>query len=69
MTAQIHKTIPNGAARLTESGLHSSRGDTASQLCKNDVAEPEEVCVSALISFFELLDRWDREAKDHAKTM
>jgi hypothetical protein len=47
----------------------SSRSDVTEPRRERSTAELDDFSVSALIRFFEVLDRWDREAKDNAKTM
>jgi hypothetical protein len=69
MRAHKAKTITRGAAQIAGACLDSSRGGVPEPRCKRDTAGIDDLSVSALISFFEVLDRWDREAKGNGKTL
>ena len=65
-TMQITGTRQNASQRvpatvLSNDQLNAEQIEVAAQGCGLD-----EASVSALISFFEVLDKWDREAKHNA---
>jgi hypothetical protein len=66
-TAQIAETRHSASQRVSESALSNdllSKEQVARQAHKDDF---DDGSVSALISFFEILDRWDREVKRNAE--
>jgi hypothetical protein len=69
MRAHKAKTITDGAAQIAGACFDFSRSGTPEPRCETDTDGLDDSYVAALIRFFEVLDRWDREAKDNAKTM
>lgn len=69
MRAHKAKTISAGATHIAGPCANSSPRGVSESRCERDIAGLDDLSVSALIRFFEVLDRWDREAKDNAKTV
>jgi len=68
---RAHKTKPTSPSTTQIEGafLDASRSGVPELRCERETAEIDDLSVAALISFFETLDRWDREAKGNAKAM
>jgi len=69
MRAHKAKTISPGATQIAGARLDSLRRSVPAPRCERGIAGIDDLSVSALINFFEVLDRWDREVKDNAKTV
>jgi hypothetical protein len=69
MRAHKAKTISPGATQIVGARSGSSRGGVIEARCERDTAGIDDLLVSALIRFFEVLDRWDKEAKGNATTL
>jgi hypothetical protein len=66
-TAQIAETCSSASQRVSESALSNdllSTEQVAREVHREDF---DDTSVSALISFFEVLDRWDQEGKRNAE--
>jgi hypothetical protein len=69
MRAHKTKPISYGATQIVGASSASARGGVIEARCERDTAGIDDLLVSALIRFFEVLDRWDRETKGNAKTL
>ena len=63
------KTTSAEVPQIAGDSADSSRNGVSESRCERDIAGLDDLSVSALLSFFEILDRWDREAKGNAKTV
>ena len=62
MTVSRHDTIPQALeSRQAEAAVCRCADEALAQ--ETPVAKLDEVAISALIRFFQVLDQWDREAK------
>ena len=69
MRAHKAKTISAGVPQIAGDSSDSSRNGVPESRCERDIAGLDDLSVSALVRFFEVLDRWDREVKGNAKTL
>ena len=71
MRAHAAKTITPGATRVAGAAAcaDSSQSGVVEPRWESNTAVLDDFSVSVLISFFEVLDRWDREPRGNAKTM
>jgi hypothetical protein len=69
MRAHKAKTISAGVPQIAGGSADSSWRGVSGRRCEGETPEIDDLSVSALVRFFEVLDRWDREAKGNAKTV
>jgi hypothetical protein len=69
MRAHKAKTISAGPPQIVGGCADSLRRGVSEPRCEGEPPEIDALSVSALINFFDVLDRWDREVNGNAKAV